>query len=107
MISHFDLHVVAKLMNVIFPPLTGIPISSLREINLLLRLRHSNIVELKEVVVGSQLERSDMLSSAPLCNLRLAAWLLFEKHVSPHLLFLNNLPLCVCVCQFIPGDELL
>lgn len=37
--------------------LLGIPISSLREINLLLRLRHPNIVELKEVVVGSQLER--------------------------------------------------
>lgn len=34
----------------------GIPISSLREITLLLRLRHCNIVELKEVVVGSQLE---------------------------------------------------
>uniref|UniRef100_A0A671Y2Z4 Cyclin dependent kinase 10 n=2 Tax=Sparus aurata TaxID=8175 RepID=A0A671Y2Z4_SPAAU len=32
----------------------GIPISSLREITLLLRLRHPNIVELKEVVVGSQ-----------------------------------------------------
>lgn len=37
--------------------LTGIPISSLREITLLLRLRHPNIVELKEVVVGTQLER--------------------------------------------------
>lgn len=49
--------------------LTGIPISSLREINLLLRLRHSNIVELKEVVVGSQLERSDMLPDTLLCNL--------------------------------------
>ncbi|XP_010767697.1 cyclin-dependent kinase 10 [Notothenia coriiceps] len=35
----------------------GVPISSLREITLLLRLRHPNIVELKEVVVGSQLER--------------------------------------------------
>ncbi|KAI4823398.1 hypothetical protein KUCAC02_011982 [Chaenocephalus aceratus] len=34
----------------------GVPISSLREITLLLRLRHPNIVELKEVVVGSQLE---------------------------------------------------
>ncbi|XP_054475283.1 cyclin-dependent kinase 10 isoform X2 [Anoplopoma fimbria] len=34
----------------------GIPISSLREITLLLRLRHPNIVELKEVVVGSNLE---------------------------------------------------
>lgn len=38
----------------------GIPISSLREITLLLRLRHPNIVELKEVVVGSQLERCGM-----------------------------------------------
>lgn len=35
----------------------GIPISSLREITLLLRLRHPNIVELKEVVVGNHLER--------------------------------------------------
>ncbi|XP_057693339.1 cyclin-dependent kinase 10 isoform X1 [Corythoichthys intestinalis] len=34
----------------------GIPISSLREITLLLGLRHPNIVELKEVVVGNHLE---------------------------------------------------
>ncbi|XP_036390827.1 cyclin-dependent kinase 10 isoform X2 [Megalops cyprinoides] len=34
----------------------GIPISSLREIALLLRLRHPNVVELREVVVGSHLE---------------------------------------------------
>uniref|UniRef100_A0AAA9SS41 Cyclin dependent kinase 10 n=1 Tax=Bos taurus TaxID=9913 RepID=A0AAA9SS41_BOVIN len=34
----------------------GVPISSLREITLLLRLRHPNIVELKEVVVGNHLE---------------------------------------------------
>ncbi|XP_048112266.1 cyclin-dependent kinase 10 isoform X2 [Alosa alosa] len=34
----------------------GIPISSLREITLLLELRHPNIVELKEVVVGNHLE---------------------------------------------------
>ncbi|XP_051698013.1 cyclin-dependent kinase 10 isoform X4 [Oryctolagus cuniculus] len=34
----------------------GIPISSLREITLLLRARHPNIVELKEVVVGNHLE---------------------------------------------------
>ncbi|EDL14419.1 mCG50348, isoform CRA_a [Mus musculus] len=34
----------------------GIPISSLREITLLLRLCHPNIVELKEVVVGNHLE---------------------------------------------------
>lgn len=33
----------------------GIPISSLREITLLLRLRHPNIVELREVAVGAQL----------------------------------------------------
>ena len=39
------------------PPSPGIPISSLREITLLLRLRHPNIVELKEVVVGNHLER--------------------------------------------------
>ncbi|ELW62867.1 cyclin-dependent kinase 10 isoform X1 [Tupaia chinensis] len=34
----------------------GLPISSLREITLLLRLCHPNIVELKEVVVGNHLE---------------------------------------------------
>nr|XP_056718871.1 cyclin-dependent kinase 10 [Euleptes europaea] len=34
----------------------GIPISSLREITLLLKLQHPNIVELKEVVVGNHLE---------------------------------------------------
>ena len=35
----------------------GIPISSLREINILLNERHPNIVELKEVVVGRSLDR--------------------------------------------------
>ncbi|XP_067651255.1 cyclin-dependent kinase 10-like [Haliotis asinina] len=34
----------------------GIPISGLREINILLNLRHENIVELKEVVVGKSLD---------------------------------------------------
>lgn len=34
----------------------GLPISGLREINLLLNLRHRNIVHLKEVVVGKSLE---------------------------------------------------
>ena len=34
----------------------GLPISGLREINLLLNLRHRNIVYLKEVVVGKSLE---------------------------------------------------
>jgi len=36
----------------------GISISSLREITLLLNLKHKNVVELKEVVVGSRLDRS-------------------------------------------------
>ncbi|XP_012558761.1 cyclin-dependent kinase 10 isoform X1 [Hydra vulgaris] len=34
----------------------GLPISSLREINLLMRIKHKNIVKLKEVVVGRPLE---------------------------------------------------
>lgn len=34
----------------------GLPVSSLREINILLNLRHRNIVELKEVVVGKKLD---------------------------------------------------
>ncbi|XP_022106467.1 cyclin-dependent kinase 10-like isoform X2 [Acanthaster planci] len=34
----------------------GLPISGLREINLLINLRHENVVELKEVVVGSHLD---------------------------------------------------
>ncbi len=34
----------------------GLPISGLREINLLLNIRHNNIVRLKEVVVGRSLE---------------------------------------------------
>ncbi|XP_057257960.1 cyclin-dependent kinase 10 isoform X2 [Pezoporus wallicus] len=34
----------------------GMPVSSLREITLLLQFRHTNIVELKEVVVGNHLE---------------------------------------------------
>lgn len=53
-LHHLRFHVV--LLKLLFS-LSGIPISSLREINLLLRLRHPNIVELKEVVVGSHLER--------------------------------------------------
>ena len=36
----------------------GISISSLREITLLLNLKHKNVVELKEVVVGNRLDRS-------------------------------------------------
>lgn len=38
-------------------PPPGMPVSSLREITLLLELHHPNIVELKEVVVGNHLER--------------------------------------------------
>ena len=37
--------------------ITGIPVSGLREINILLNLRHENIVQLKEVVVGKSLDR--------------------------------------------------
>jgi cyclin-dependent kinase 10 len=33
----------------------GLPISSMREINLLLNLRHENIVELREIAVGKSL----------------------------------------------------
>lgn len=36
---------------------SGLPVSGLREINILLNLRHQNIVELQEVVVGKSLER--------------------------------------------------
>lgn len=35
----------------------GIPVSSLREIQVLLSSKHENIVQLKEVVVGRSLER--------------------------------------------------
>lgn len=35
----------------------GVPISGLREINILLNLRHENIVELTEIVVGKSLDR--------------------------------------------------
>ena len=35
----------------------GIPISSLREITLLLSIKHPNVVQLKEVVVGRSLDR--------------------------------------------------
>lgn len=35
----------------------GIPVSGLREIQVLLSCRHENIVHLKEVVVGRSLER--------------------------------------------------
>lgn len=39
----------------------GIPISSLREIQVLLNCKHENIVHLKEVVVGKSLERFESL----------------------------------------------
>uniref|UniRef100_A0AAR2JIN4 Protein kinase domain-containing protein n=1 Tax=Pygocentrus nattereri TaxID=42514 RepID=A0AAR2JIN4_PYGNA len=57
----------------------GIPISSLREITLLLRLRHPNIVELKEVVVGSHLESLFLVMSY--CEQDLAS--LLENMQSP------------------------
>lgn len=42
----------------------GVSISSLREINLLLCLRHPNIVELKEIVVGQHLDRQVKVAHA-------------------------------------------
>lgn len=39
----------------------GIPVSSLREIQVLLNCKHENIVHLKEVVVGRSLERYNNL----------------------------------------------
>lgn len=35
----------------------GFPITSLREINLLLKSRHKNIVNVKEIVVGSNIDK--------------------------------------------------
>lgn len=35
----------------------GLPLSGLREIQVLLSCRHENIVQLKEVLVGKSLER--------------------------------------------------
>ncbi|KAK7879827.1 hypothetical protein WMY93_033504 [Mugilogobius chulae] len=57
----------------------GIPISSLREITVLLRLRHQNVVELKEVVVGSQLHSLFLVMSY--CEQDLAS--LLENMQSP------------------------
>lgn len=37
--------------------LNGFPITSLREINLLLKLNHENIVNVKEIVVGSNIDK--------------------------------------------------
>lgn len=34
----------------------GFPVTALREINVLLRLRHPNIITVKEVVMGSSLD---------------------------------------------------
>ncbi|XP_035388002.1 cyclin-dependent kinase 10 isoform X1 [Electrophorus electricus] len=69
----------------------GIPISSLREITLLLRLRHPNIVELKEVVVGSHLESLFLVMSY--CEQDLAS--LLENMQSP---FSEAQVRFVCVC---------
>lgn len=35
----------------------GFPITSLREINLLLKAKHKNIVNVKEIVVGSNIDK--------------------------------------------------
>ncbi|XP_016118607.1 cyclin-dependent kinase 10-like [Sinocyclocheilus grahami] len=77
----------------------GIPISSLREINLLLRLRHPNIVELKEVVVGSHLESLFLVMSY--CEQDLAS--LLENMQSP---FSEAQVKCI-VLQLLKGLEFL
>ncbi|KAA0724091.1 Cyclin-dependent kinase 10 [Triplophysa tibetana] len=77
----------------------GIPISSLREINLLIRLRHPNIVELKEVVVGSHLESLFLVMSY--CEQDLAS--LLENMQSP---FSEAQVKCI-VLQLLKGLEYL
>uniref|UniRef100_A0A8C7ZJB5 Cyclin dependent kinase 10 n=1 Tax=Oryzias sinensis TaxID=183150 RepID=A0A8C7ZJB5_9TELE len=77
----------------------GIPISSLREITLLLRLRHPNIVELKEVVVGSQLESLFLVMSY--CEQDLAS--LLENMQTP---FSETQVKCI-VLQLLKGLEYL
>jgi len=49
----------------------GIPISSLREIQVLLNCKHENIVHLKEVVVGKSLERYFLLEARNLLNYKI------------------------------------
>uniref|UniRef100_A0A3P9KUS2 Cyclin-dependent kinase 10 n=1 Tax=Oryzias latipes TaxID=8090 RepID=A0A3P9KUS2_ORYLA len=81
----------------LLPP--GIPISSLREITLLLRLRHPNIVELKEVVVGSHLESLFLVMSY--CEQDLAS--LLENMQTP---FSETQVKCI-VLQLLKGLEYL
>ena len=50
-LEHYNNHVI-----LIFA-VEGLPISGLREINLLINLRHKHIVELTEVAVGNHLDR--------------------------------------------------
>ena len=51
------LYRLEHLSKIIYFFFLGIPVSGLREINILLNLRHENIVQLKEVVVGKSLDR--------------------------------------------------
>ena len=53
----------------------GLPISSLREINLLLKISHRNIVKLKEVAVGRPLEYSRTFLVMEYCEHDLASLL--------------------------------
>ena len=46
---------LSNILNTCIPP-TGLPICSVREVGILMQLRHRNIVELKEVVVGRDLD---------------------------------------------------
>lgn len=53
-INKLSVYILYLYVNIFY---SGIPVSGLREINILLNLRHQNIVELHEVVVGKSLER--------------------------------------------------
>ena len=49
-------HIVIELLHNFNVLSSGLPICSVREVGILMQLRHRNIVELKEVVVGRDLD---------------------------------------------------
>ncbi|NXD73747.1 CDK10 kinase, partial [Eolophus roseicapillus] len=83
----------------------GMPVSSLREITLLLQFQHTNIVELKEVVVGNHLESIFLVMGY--CEQDLASLLenmqapFSEAQVKAGPGFLGTSPLRGC-CHFHP-----
>ena len=62
---------------------SGLPISALREITLLLDLNHRNVVDLRGVVVGKSLDRRVLISnSVPVICVSYP--LLVVESVTPH-----------------------